>query len=158
MDAALKPEIVVPLQILSDRSVCQITCRKDMRNATTILARGASVLGQMQFQKTPVRAGETVERVQRLAHPRTFGPATADPGGQRHHGDLPGGDRLLTGLDVRFAAPASDILDMAGGDVANRCTGRQTVLGQSDSSVLQIGANLFVLLRIESDSVQQVVQ
>ena len=112
----------------------------------------------MYLQKRAMHAPKLAEWVQRLHHAGSLGPPTTCPSGQRHDRDRSrreGGAADLAKVRIETVAAVHHI---AGLNIFDDRVGGKSILGQTDQSALEAGANVFVLLRIEAISLEQLVK
>jgi len=134
--------------MLLDGPVGQKTGGDEMGNRRAVTPRGLPRFRQVQFQKRAVLARHVNERVHGLDDARAGGPAAADAGGQRKHGNAPALQRgLARGAagTLRFIPqhiPVPHVLYVG--------IGGQPVPGQADTAEPQVVAQLLVLDGIEA--------
>ncbi len=137
-------------ELFADRFVGQVAGGDHMRNRTAMLANSFCDSWRGALRESSDAARESVERMQRLANPRPFGPATADSGRQGDHANLAVSNRLGTQIDKLAIDSVANIKDVRGIDVGDRRVGGKTVLRQADAAAAQVIADRLMLSPIKS--------
>src|SRR5690349_19636887 len=120
-----------------------------MRYRDASFAAGATGLGQVNFDEAAVASGELGERVEALDHARALRPATAHTRGIGDDGDFAARQRRGTGGAQR-RVEFRRVSEVARGNILDARGGGQAIEREPDATGVKVGADLFVLRRIET--------